>query len=385
MGLFAQVLAVLLPMHVRAVVLEGSTGPGSRYELRVPDAGWNQQLVVYLHGITNPQEPVALPSDALYVAVRDGLLARGFAVAASSYSWAGWDVRDGAQRSHQLSGLFTARVARPERVFLVGESMGSLIGLELVERFPNRYAGALLTCGVLAGTRVEFEYVTGLRNLFDVFYPGKLPGDAVSMPAPVCDAQQVGALVVPPVLADPSGAFLIATMAQARLPFRDPTELVLSLALPLGWQLCSASYLADAAHGTVYDNTTTVYGPMPGFVPPPPGAALYDWVNASVARFAADPQALYWQDHWYAPTGALRVPVLTLHTTRDPGVPEWLHAPALRALAEQAGDGANLVQRTVDRYGHCAFEPSELLESFDALVGWSAGGPRPAAGDVTAR
>jgi len=162
-------LAVLLPSRVRGLVLEGAAGPGSVYELRVPDAGWNRQLVVYLHGITNPQDPPALPSDPLYVAIRDGVLARGFATAASSYSSSGWNVKDGAQRSHQLSGIFTARVAKPERVFLVGSSMGSLIGLELVERFPQRYAGALLTCGPLAGTRAEFDYIDDVRRPFDVF------------------------------------------------------------------------------------------------------------------------------------------------------------------------------------------------------------------------
>ena len=87
----------------------GQTGPGALYALDMPDA-WNGDLVVYAHGIVDPVLPVALPSTQdNFTLVRDALLSRGFAVASSSFSGNGFILKDAAQRTHQLTGLFTAR------------------------------------------------------------------------------------------------------------------------------------------------------------------------------------------------------------------------------------------------------------------------------------
>jgi hypothetical protein len=56
-----------------------------------------------------------------------------------------------------------------------------------------------------------------------------------------------------------------------------------------------------------------------------------------------------------------------------------------RGFAVVAANGASgfLVQRTVNRYGHCDMTQSETLEAFLALVGWVETGAVPAGGDVT--
>ena len=100
-----------------AVHLEGALGPGALYSLDKP-ADWNGDLVIYLHGYTTPGLPVALPNNG---AVRDRLLAAGFAVAASSFSENGYAVPEAMRQSHQLRGLFVSRVQNPKRVFLFGE------------------------------------------------------------------------------------------------------------------------------------------------------------------------------------------------------------------------------------------------------------------------
>ena len=54
---------------------EGHTGPGSLYEIDVPQ-DWNGALVLYAHGIVPADAPVMLPSaDPVNAALRDGLLA----------------------------------------------------------------------------------------------------------------------------------------------------------------------------------------------------------------------------------------------------------------------------------------------------------------------
>ncbi len=57
-----------------------NSGDGSQYELAMPNS-WNGILVVWAHGISDPQEPIALPDVG---SLRDALLANGYAMAYSS-------------------------------------------------------------------------------------------------------------------------------------------------------------------------------------------------------------------------------------------------------------------------------------------------------------
>src|SRR5207237_9498221 len=102
-------------------VVDGRFGPGALYRLVRPTS-WNGDLVLYAHGDVSTGDPVVLPPEAATIV---GLLApQGFAVAFSSFSENGWAVMDGAQRTHQLLGIFTSKFGRPARVYIAGASMG---------------------------------------------------------------------------------------------------------------------------------------------------------------------------------------------------------------------------------------------------------------------
>ena len=88
-------------------VVNGRLGPGALYRLVRP-TNWNGSLLLYAHGYVPGSDPVALPAEAdLFVSL---LVPQGFAIAFSSYSENGWAVKDGAQRTHQLLGIFTLAV-----------------------------------------------------------------------------------------------------------------------------------------------------------------------------------------------------------------------------------------------------------------------------------
>src|SRR6516162_3011371 len=91
---------------VTAQHVEGSIGPGSIYGIDLP-ASWNGDLVVYAHGYVPPFLPVMLPTEG--AGLRQRLLGEGYALAYSSYSENGFDVRDAAQRTAQLSSIFASR------------------------------------------------------------------------------------------------------------------------------------------------------------------------------------------------------------------------------------------------------------------------------------
>ncbi|HEY6828231.1 MAG TPA: hypothetical protein VI259_15335, partial [Gemmatimonadaceae bacterium] len=165
--------------------ITGTTADGAQYAVYVP-AAWNGDVVFYAHGVIPPQAPVILPvPDQNWddiASLRDALGQAGFAIAYSSFGENGYAIKDGIQRTHQLRGIFTAKVGRPNRSFLVGHSLGSQVVQALAETYPDQYSGALAMCGVLGGTQLQTDYVGHTRALFDAFYPGVLPGNAMSMP-----------------------------------------------------------------------------------------------------------------------------------------------------------------------------------------------------------
>src|SRR5579859_6832972 len=97
-------------------IVTGAGQDGSTYEIAMPTR-WNGGLVVYAHGIDDPQEPLVVPSqDSDFAPFRDAIVARGYAVASSSWSSTGYAVKDGVQRTHQLTGIFNSQFGKPSRV-----------------------------------------------------------------------------------------------------------------------------------------------------------------------------------------------------------------------------------------------------------------------------
>ena len=94
--------------------------------------------------------------------------------------------------------------------------------------------------------------------------------------------------------------------------------------------------------------------------------ALIDDINARVARYTRTPAAAEFLARFGEPEGLFRIPILSLHTTRDPVVP-FFHEDLLGQVAA----GRWLQQRNIDRYGHCNFTVGELMVNFDELVSWA--------------
>ena len=348
-------------------VVDGSTGPGSLYRLVRP-ANWNGNLVVYAHGYTAPDQPVALPPEA---ALLVSLLApQGFAVAFSSFSQNGWDVKDGAQRTHQLLGLFTSNFGQPTRVYISGASMGGLIAIKLAETYPTIYAGALPACAVAGGTRRLFEYHANVRALFDVLYPGVLPGSAANLPPGTNVTTGIILPAITAMTANPTPAFYLAAIDQTPVPYATPAELVQSIVTALAGNAGDLTDVLLTKGKPYFDNQSTVYSSA--LLP----ASLLQAINASVGRFSASPAALAAFDHNYTPSGDLRMPMLMLTNVRDPVVPGFNQASYLSEVT--ANGAANLlVQRTIPAYGHCVFTPAELGRAFSDLVAWVQFGIKP--------
>src|SRR4051812_38234977 len=201
-----------------ARIVTGETGPGSTYQLYLPRQ-WNGTAVYYAHGIRDVLEPLSLKNQDNLVAIRDELGQRGFAVAYSSFDENGYAEKDGAQRTHQLRGLLTSEFGQPSRNLLVGHSLGGLIVLDLAERFANQYDGVAALCGVAGGTQAEFDHMVTTRLLFDMFYPGILPGTFNQIPNGLIITPAMQGQIVAAITANPAGLAIIGSVAQANLQF----------------------------------------------------------------------------------------------------------------------------------------------------------------------
>jgi pimeloyl-ACP methyl ester carboxylesterase len=348
-------------------VVQGSIGPGALYELWLP-ANWNGDLVLYAHGYDacdSPRLTLALPQP--YSApLRDGLLALHYAVASSSYSECGLAIRDGAIRTRQLQGLFTSHFGKPERTYIIGVSMGAAVALSLAENNPAQFDGVLQLCGLIGGSEMGIGYFFTVRALFEYFFPGILPS------APVSQAQffrEVAPVVAGAVFGNPGAAMELAGVHQVAMRYEDPAELLNSIMLPLlfsSWDYYVGD-INERTHGRgFFDNTSTFYT----------GSSDDAALNAGVARYAAAPEARAHFRQWYEPNGKLRVPVLTLHAARDAVVP-YLHNVKYQAVVDAAGRSDFLVQRSLDAFGHCAWDVTETLRAFQDLALWVEHGIKP--------
>jgi pimeloyl-ACP methyl ester carboxylesterase len=367
-------LATALGLADRALaddVVDGRFGPGALYRLVRPTS-WNGTLLVYAHGYVSRDQPVAIPPDAEQVIAL--LAPQGVAVAVSSFSENGWVVKDGTQRTHQLLGIFTSKFGRPSRVYAAGASMGGLIAIRLIETYPGEFMGVLPACAVAGGLRRQLDYMANVRVLFDLLYPGVLPGSAVDVPPGIDVTSQIVLPAIAAMTANPTGAFVIAGIAETPVQFASGPELLQSIATALAGAAGYPDVLPFTHGQTFFDNSATQYtGALPD--------ATLQWINANVQRFSASPAGLNYVEHNYTPTGDLRIPALTLSTFRDPVVPGFQRTVYGAAVAA-AGDSDMLVQRSVlgtaNGYGHCTFTPPELTTAFSDLVLWAEYGVKPA-------
>lgn len=371
----ASLLTSTVNATIWADVDSGKIGPGSHYAMYKP-VNWNGSAVYYGHGFNDVSAPILVPDAQDNAGVmRDALGAMGYAVAMTSYSSNGYDYDDGLRRMHQLKGLLTSKFGAPKRNYLAGHSLGAQIALGLSEKFARQYDGALLMCGVLGGSRRHFEWLGDVRVLFDFFYPGALPGDVTYMP-PGVTPNDITAAAQAAIGANPMPAFYIGMIDQTPIatsknPFVDPSEYLYSLIYALVWHSRGINDVTARAQGHLpYGNASRVY--TSSTLPP----TVMQGVNAGVGRFVSPPDAQNWIKRNYEPTGAVSYPILTLHTRFDQSVP-FFHETAFGAIVANAGTSNWVVQRTINRYGHCAFSVAEMLTAFGDLVNWVENDVKP--------
>jgi hypothetical protein len=358
------------------------------YLLAAMPKNWNGNLIVFAHGGPAVVPPTANSSQGDLARAAFNVK-RGFAWIASSYRREGYGVQMAAEDTDNARKFFIASIATPKRTILHGTSYGGLVGAKLLEKYAKNadgsvnYDGALFNSGVVAGSILNYEFRVDLHAVYQ-FYCGNLPRPSetqyplwmglpadsqmtlkemgaridectgVGKPADMRTEQQkqnlaniIGVVRVPERM-------LVRHMQAALFIFRD-------IAQGVGNGHSAFSNLDVAYRGSSDD------------------AAL----NRGVARFAADATAVSALKADGEPTGALTVPVVSIHSLNDPQAAVESQA-AYRSKVNGAGNGMRLVQAYTDESEHAAQSAPELGAALDALMQWIEKGDKPSPQSIAA-
>jgi pimeloyl-ACP methyl ester carboxylesterase len=370
----------------------GSIGT-ARYRIEVPET-WNGTLFLYSHGYVAPGR-INLATDSPAPLISSWLLDRGYAIAGSSYSSTGWAIEDAFKDQIALLDLFNQRFSQPKRVIAWGGSLGGIITAGLVQTYPDRFAGAIPLCGVLAGGVATWN--TGLDAAYafkTLLAQGPPSLQLVNITNPETNLQVARFFYnqAASTLAGQARIALIAALGD--LPgWLDPTEpqpaptdyaaqqaaqarWVSEVDFPFEFQYraeleqraggnpswnAGVEYAHQLAISSNSAEVTALYGAA--------GLDLASDLRAlnSGTRIKADPKAVAYLDRFVSFDGSLSVPVLTMHTIGDGLVvpqDETAYSDAVRA----AGKQDLLRQLFVHRAGHCAFSAAETIMAIEAML-----------------
>ena len=346
---------------------------GGGYQIEAP-ANWNGDVVYYAHGFRGnpPQLTVGPPP------IREHLLARGYAWAASSYTKNGYEPGIAARDTLALQKVVAEKLGTPRRQYLYGQSMGGHVTTFSLEQYPDAYDGALTECGVVSGHEIldyflSWGVLAGYFTGYDLYdetrdagaFGSRLNGDvvpALGSPDEPTAAGRRFISVVERMTGGPRPYFFEGLKANYNFNF-----VILVNAVGTAGPANAAS-----------QNIASVYD-----IDPALGMTAAD-LNRLVPRVEANTQ---FRDRATYPefadmTGKIGAPLLTLHGTGDLFVPISLEQ-SYRRTVDAAGRGDMLVQRAVRREGHCNFTQDERIRAFDDLAAWVERGQKPAGDDMS--
>lgn len=369
--------------------------PATRYDGVLPNgatwiadvpANWNGTLLLYSHGY-NPG-PVNPPVNSPDPATAEALLARGYALAGSSYSRPGWVADTAAQDGLDTLGAVTGIIGRPRRAIALGTSFGGMVTAQLAERAGRRLDGAVATCGLMGGGIDLHNYqLDGSHAIAQLL----LAGEQVKLVRFASAAEGVA-----------TANRMVAALDQANATPAGRARLALITALyqEPSWVAGQPKPAPGDIDAQVTGQYQNLRGILPFIVPGrydvernaggnptwnkgvnywrqlaesgrlAPVAQLYRRAGADLhadlnlltrtANVTADPAAHDWMLRTSTVTGRPGMPVLTMHTTDDGLVPVQ-HQEEYAEDLRHGGSAALLRQVYTDRAGHCAFTPAEMV------------------------
>ena len=368
---------------------------GAKFQIDVPQP-WNGTLVLWSHGYEAPNpNPIGIPDDAPGGVVKSWLLDHGYALAASSYSQRGWALQQAFHDQIAVLNHFdTLGFGHPKRTIAWGASLGGIITGGLIQLNPERFAGAIPLCGVLAGgvgvwnAGLDGEFV--FKTLLAPNSPLQLvnimsPGPNFVLAESILSAAQTtpegrARVALSAAVGDLPGWFDPASPEPTRTDFttRERNQSLWDSAIDFAFVFALRQELEFRAGGNPSWNTGVDYrDQLEKSIDRDEVKALYQQAGLSLdadldtlqntPRIPAAPNAVDYLKKYIIFNGQIEQPVLTVHTTGD-GLVLNQDEQAYASVVRDAGNQDLLRQTFVHRAGHCTFTPSEVVGAFTTLV-----------------
>jgi hypothetical protein len=357
------------------------------YLLAAMPKSWNGDLIVFAHGGPSVTPPAASDSQGALgnaVAVK-----RGFAWIGSSYRKEGYGVQMAAADTEDARKFFIEHFPKPQRTILHGTSYGGLVGAKLLEKYAKNadgslnYDGAFFNSGVVGGWVANYEFRADLRAVYQYYCKNLPKPDEVQYPLwmgmPV-DSK----LTLRDLAATIDECTGVAKPANGRseLQKQNLVNILGVMRIPesmLVRHMQAATFVFREIAGRVTNGKNAFSNVNVRYTGSTDDAAL----NKGIARFDADPAAFAALNADAQPTGALAVPVVSIHSMNDPqaaveGQYEY------RERVKAAGNADYLVQAYTDENQHAAQSPPEMAAALDGLLQWIEKGTKPSAESIAA-
>jgi pimeloyl-ACP methyl ester carboxylesterase len=352
---------------------DGTQASGAKYRICMPAFGWNGNLVIFAHGYVDPTKPIAIPENQLNLNgtnVPNAINQLGYGFAVSSYSKNGLAVKEGLADTIDLVRIFKEKYPNTQRVYLIGVSEGGLIATLAAERSPASFSGALALCGPIGDFNYQISHFGDFRVAFDYFFPGIMPGSAISTPQTLIDTWETGyfSTTVLPAISAPSAALSMTQLFSVTgvpVDAAQPVTSVLAATSQLLWyNVFSTNDGTQVLGGSPYSNTGKVFT----------GTLNDAAFNTGVARHSAAPAAQAAMNALQT-NGKPQIPLVTLHTRGDEVVP-YGHNPLYAAKIANTGYEGRYDHQPSPSWGHCNFSVAEVQAALTTLQ-TRVSNPRP--------
>jgi len=333
---------------------------GAQFRILKP-AQWNGQLIIWCSGYT--PVPIEFNGKERVPDFAAALLDDGYAVAESGYSRGGVAVEQAMEDSNELRKYFKRKHPKTSAVYVVGESMGGLIALRLVEEKPRLYRAGLSFCGMLS---TPFDYVRqafDLLALFSYYEPSLLPSPA-EVPS--------GFRPSPEIMQGVAKALQANGEAKESLQIASGASDVGTLAGILVFHTDLMRDVQSKCGGNPVNNTGTVYS----------SRSDADRVNAGVLRVASAPGAASCLKAIGEARRGLVRPFLAVDVSRDPVV-SGRFGNSYDEYVSGTPAEQWFVRQFIPAQGHCSVPAKVRVEAFQATVRWAeAAANKPKAGFI---
>lgn len=356
--------------------LGGRDSAGAHYLIALP-ADWNGVLVLHAHGgpLLGEPRPQRVAEDLQRWSI---VVRAGYAWAGSSFRQGGVAVRAAAEDTERLRRIFVQHLGAPRRTVLHGQSWGAGVAAIGAETYTagKPYDAVLLTSGVLGGGTQSYNFRLDLRVVYQALCGNHPRPDEpayplwMGLPADATLTQQQLAQRTAECLGLGKPAAQRTAEQQRRLK-----TIVDVIGIPersinghLNWATFHFRDIAlhRSGGGNVFGNLGVQYRGSDD------DAAL----NARVARYAADPQAVARFGADTDPQGRIPVPVLTVHAIHDPTAFVELES-TFRDTMQRGGSGERLVQIFTEHAEHSYLADPVYPAALQALLAWADGGAKP--------